>query len=102
MAGWQALRSIRHQEIQVGPCLFQQKAPPVREGKEGREGWDRVLGTGSRGAGVCGLWHSFSPCCPISAASIPLPHQEHLSSTLAALRSNQIITLKVCRFWTAS
>lgn len=102
MARWQAPKSTRHQEIHAGPSPFQQKAPPVREGKGERErvGWRPW--DWDRGAGVCGLWYSFSPRCPISAASIPLPHQEHLSSTLAALRSNQIITLKVCRFWKVS
>lgn len=51
-------------------------------------GWEQ--GCWALGSGT------YSP--PITL-SVPAPqHQEHLSSTLAALRSNQI-TLKVCRFW---
>lgn len=43
---------------------------------------------------VCGL--SLAPCDSVFAAS--LPNQEYPSGTLAALHSNPIIPLKVCRF----
>lgn len=40
------------------------------------------------------------PCLPPHPYPLPpIPPQEHLSGSLAALRSNQIIILKVCRFW---
>ena len=63
-----------------------------REGGGGGVPWDGepVSGPGTH-----------SPHCPVST-STPTPHQEHLSRSLAALRSNQIITLKVCRFWKVS
>jgi hypothetical protein len=54
-------------------------------------------------AGICTdslpVNYSHSLCHLVSATFIsPYPNQEYLSSTLAALRSNQIITLKVRRF----
>lgn len=89
--GWHSSGSTRYQAIQPGPCLCSRLKHP-QEGEGGMEplGWGagELVSVGS---------DIHSPCCPISATSIPLPHQEYLSSTLAALRSNQIITLKVCR-----
>lgn len=39
-----------------------------------------------------------APCDSVFAAFLCLPNQEYPSGTLAALRSNPIISLKVCRF----
>lgn len=49
-----------------------------------------------RGAGERCLW---APALTLPVTRLPPlpPLQEHLSSSFAALRSNQIITLKVCR-----
>lgn len=53
-------------------------------------------GVGSREAGVCG---SSTHCSPLPCVTVhPSSRQEYLSSSLAALHSNQIIALKVCRF----
>lgn len=74
--------------------LFWTAASPGREAEEG-QWWDGVPWDGSRAAGPWAL----ALTLPLSPSLCPPPqHQEHLSSTLAALRSNQI-TLKVCRFW---
>lgn len=71
-------------------------------GREGEKGWG-VGGTGFPGTGqLVSVGSSTHAPVALSLPPWPLPRQEHLSSTLSALRSNQIITLKVCGFWKVS
>lgn len=67
------------------------------------------MGSGCLGCLGSGIWylslaltHSRCPVSPYPYPLPPIPPQEHLSGSLAALRSNQIIILKVCRFWKIS
>lgn len=71
---------------------------------------ERGVGRVDRGCLGCpgtGSWYlSLALTLPVALSPLnPLPltpPQEHLSGSLAALRSNQIIILKVCRFWKVS
>lgn len=63
-------------------------------------GWS-LLGRGAGeqgGEGAVSAAPALTLPGPCLTTSIALPSQEYLSGSLAALHSNQIITLKVCRF----